>query len=143
MTSGRGFFSRAINITRMHPGKDYFAAQSWSRWVVYNVLPSATYLHLPQGYKHVFTSPSSALSIEPKATRSCNARIHGMTSVTIASLAYIATLVIIAFYSFGKKYLFKFLLLCRSGFRCLHPLFSRGRIVPPTQNSSMTPLLNC
>ncbi|KAG2130214.1 hypothetical protein DEU56DRAFT_914838 [Suillus clintonianus] len=41
-------------------------------------------------YKHVFTSPSS-VDREPKATRSGNARLHGMNSVTIASLAYIAT----------------------------------------------------
>ncbi|KAG2126797.1 hypothetical protein DEU56DRAFT_742755 [Suillus clintonianus] len=41
-------------------------------------------------YKHVFTSPSS-VEREPKATRSGNARLHGMNSVTIASLAYIAT----------------------------------------------------
>ncbi|KAJ3525405.1 hypothetical protein NMY22_g10591 [Coprinellus aureogranulatus] len=42
-------------------------------------------------YKHVFTSPSSVHGAASKATRSCNARIHGMTSVTVASLAYIAT----------------------------------------------------
>ncbi|KAG1839572.1 hypothetical protein DFJ58DRAFT_733296 [Suillus subalutaceus] len=41
-------------------------------------------------YKHVFTSPSS-VDKEPKATRSGNARLHGMNSVTIASMAYIAT----------------------------------------------------
>ncbi|KAJ3522177.1 hypothetical protein NMY22_g12000 [Coprinellus aureogranulatus] len=44
-------------------------------------------------YKHVFTSPSSvdaAVGVVT-STRSCNARIHGMTSVTIASIAYIAT----------------------------------------------------
>lgn len=45
---------------------------------------------LPQGFKHVFTSPSS-VDKEPKATRSGNARIHGMISVTLASIAYIAT----------------------------------------------------
>jgi hypothetical protein len=44
-----------------------------------------------QAYKHVFTSPSSAYGDGDKATRSSNARIHGMTSVTPASLAYIAT----------------------------------------------------
>jgi hypothetical protein len=32
---------------------------------------------------------------EPKATRSGNARIHGMTRVTVASIAYIATQVIL------------------------------------------------
>ncbi|KAG1848336.1 hypothetical protein DFJ58DRAFT_717101 [Suillus subalutaceus] len=41
---------------------------------------------LVYAYKHVFTSPSS-VEREPKATRSGNARLHGMNSVTIASLA--------------------------------------------------------
>jgi hypothetical protein len=44
----------------------------------------------PQAFKHIFTSPSS-VEKEVKATRSGNARIHGMTRVTTASLAYIAT----------------------------------------------------
>lgn len=44
----------------------------------------------PEAFKHIFTSPSS-VDKEPKATRSGNARIHGMTSVTIPSLAYVAT----------------------------------------------------
>jgi hypothetical protein len=43
-----------------------------------------------QAYKHVFTSPSS-VEKETKATRSGNARIHGMRNVTLASVAYIAT----------------------------------------------------
>ena len=43
-----------------------------------------------QAFKHVFTSPSS-VDKEPKATRSGNARIHGMTRITRASIAYIAT----------------------------------------------------
>ncbi|KAG1721105.1 hypothetical protein EDB19DRAFT_1898371 [Suillus lakei] len=41
------------------------------------------------GFKHVFTSPSS-VDREPKATRSGNTYLHGMKSVTKASLAYIA-----------------------------------------------------
>ncbi|KAG2105842.1 uncharacterized protein F5147DRAFT_579251, partial [Suillus discolor] len=41
-------------------------------------------------YKHVFTSPSS-VDKEPKATWSGNARLHGINSVTIASIAYVAT----------------------------------------------------
>lgn len=41
-------------------------------------------------YKHIFTSPSS-VEKEAKATRSGNARIHGMTRVTAASIAYTAT----------------------------------------------------
>lgn len=44
-----------------------------------------------QAYKHVFTSPSSADHDDAKATRSGNAHMHGMTSVTTGSLAYIAT----------------------------------------------------
>ncbi|KAG1737726.1 hypothetical protein EDB19DRAFT_1636705 [Suillus lakei] len=39
---------------------------------------------------HVITSPSS-VKREPKAMWSGNARLHGMTSITIASIAYIAT----------------------------------------------------
>lgn len=38
----------------------------------------------------MFTSPSS-VDRAPKATRSGNARLHGMTKVSAASLAYIAT----------------------------------------------------
>jgi len=49
-----------------------------------------------QAFKHVFTSPSSADDDQSKATKSGNARIHGMTAVTKASLAYIATQVRIA-----------------------------------------------
>ena len=43
-----------------------------------------------QAFKHIFTSPSS-VEMDAKATRSGNARIHGMTRVTTASLAYVAT----------------------------------------------------
>ncbi|KAH6884645.1 hypothetical protein BKA70DRAFT_1124785 [Coprinopsis sp. MPI-PUGE-AT-0042] len=45
---------------------------------------------LISAFKHIFTSPSSVYW-EARATRSGNARIHGMTSVTIPSLAYVAT----------------------------------------------------
>ncbi|KAH6871076.1 hypothetical protein BKA70DRAFT_1131287 [Coprinopsis sp. MPI-PUGE-AT-0042] len=45
---------------------------------------------LVNAFKHIFTSPSS-VDREPRATRSGNARIHGMKSVTIPSLAYVAT----------------------------------------------------
>ncbi|EDR13218.1 uncharacterized protein LACBIDRAFT_308824 [Laccaria bicolor S238N-H82] len=41
-------------------------------------------------FKHVFTLPSS-VDKEPKATRSGNARLHGMTCVMAGSIAYIAT----------------------------------------------------
>ena len=45
---------------------------------------------LMKAYKHIFTSPSS-VDQEPKATRSGNARIHGMHFMMKASLAYVAT----------------------------------------------------
>ncbi|KAH6907243.1 hypothetical protein BKA70DRAFT_1428213 [Coprinopsis sp. MPI-PUGE-AT-0042] len=45
---------------------------------------------LVSAFKHIFTSPSS-VDREPRATRSGNARIHGMKRVTIPSLAYVAT----------------------------------------------------
>ncbi|KAG1850949.1 hypothetical protein C8R48DRAFT_612932, partial [Suillus tomentosus] len=41
-------------------------------------------------FRHIFTSPSS-VDKEPKATHVGNARIHGMTTVTSASVAYVAT----------------------------------------------------
>ncbi|KIM59494.1 hypothetical protein SCLCIDRAFT_1217696, partial [Scleroderma citrinum Foug A] len=41
-------------------------------------------------FKHIFTSPSS-VDQEPKATHSGNAQIHGMRSVTKASIAYVVT----------------------------------------------------
>ena len=43
-----------------------------------------------KAFKYVFTSPSS-VDKEPKATRSGNARLHGMRCVTPGSIAYIAT----------------------------------------------------
>ncbi|KAI0055392.1 hypothetical protein BV25DRAFT_1921867 [Artomyces pyxidatus] len=45
---------------------------------------------LVSAFKHIFTSPSS-VDKEPRATRAGNARIHGMTRVTAASIAYVAT----------------------------------------------------
>ena len=48
------------------------------------------YFWSPKAYKHIFTSPSS-VDKEPKATHSGNARIHGMTCVSLPSLAYVAT----------------------------------------------------
>ncbi|KAG0704986.1 hypothetical protein DFH29DRAFT_800998 [Suillus ampliporus] len=43
---------------------------------------------LINAFRHVFTSPSS-VDREPKATRAGNARLHGMTAVTTASIAYV------------------------------------------------------
>lgn len=46
--------------------------------------------YIRQTFKHIFTSPSS-VDKEVKATRSGNARIHGMTRVTTGSISYAAT----------------------------------------------------
>ncbi|KAJ3501625.1 hypothetical protein NMY22_g18862 [Coprinellus aureogranulatus] len=48
---------------------------------------------LVKAFKHVFTSPSSVDATDGyfTSTRSCNARIHGMTAVTAPLIAYIAT----------------------------------------------------
>ncbi|TEB25754.1 hypothetical protein FA13DRAFT_1637032, partial [Coprinellus micaceus] len=47
---------------------------------------------LLSAYKYIFTSPSS-VDQESRSTRSGNAELHGMKAVTVASLAYVATLV--------------------------------------------------
>ena len=59
-------------------------------WVGTYVYFSFALLTFEQAYKHIFTSPSS-VEKEAKATRSGNARIHGMTHITTTSIAYIAT----------------------------------------------------
>ncbi|KIM76604.1 hypothetical protein PILCRDRAFT_12655 [Piloderma croceum F 1598] len=66
----------------VYQGYNYDPEDPWNGLFHSNLLVS--------GYKHIFTSPSS-VEKEPKATRSRNARIHGMTQVTAASIAYIAT----------------------------------------------------
>ena len=43
-----------------------------------------------QAFRHIFTSPSSVHK-ESSATHPGNVRLHGMTSVTSASIAYVAT----------------------------------------------------
>ncbi|KIJ58642.1 hypothetical protein HYDPIDRAFT_102277 [Hydnomerulius pinastri MD-312] len=60
----------------------YDAEDPWNGLLCSGLLVSA--------FKHIFTSPSS-VDQEPKATRSGNARIHGMRVVTKASIAYVAT----------------------------------------------------
>ncbi|KAI0754542.1 hypothetical protein C8Q80DRAFT_1095221, partial [Daedaleopsis nitida] len=64
----------------------------------YNYNPDAPWDGLLQGrllvngMRHVFCSPSSVTQ-ERKATKAGNARLHGMTKVTPASLCYVAMLV--------------------------------------------------
>jgi hypothetical protein len=88
--------------------------------------------HYLQAYKHIFTSPSS-VEKEVKATRSGNARIHGMTRVTTGSLAYVATQVCLAsrFYQPTTDHVASFALRCRLR------LFSVGLTLQRTLNGSM------
>jgi hypothetical protein len=83
-----------------------------------------------QAFKHIFTSPSS-VEKEAKATRSGNARIHGMTRVTTASLAYVATQVRLAsgFYQ-PTEYL------CSFASHCHLHRYSVGLIPQQTLNDS-------
>lgn len=81
----------------LYRGYDYNPDDPWkglfrSSLLVKVCLPSlvlSTHLFF-QAFKHIFTSPSS-VEKEPKATRSGNARIHGMVCVTLPSIAYVAT----------------------------------------------------
>lgn len=66
----------------LYAGYTYDPEDPWNGLLRSNILVSA--------FKHVFTSPSSVDKV-PKATRSGNARIHGMKCTTPASIAYIAT----------------------------------------------------
>jgi hypothetical protein len=95
--------------------------------------------YLMQGFKFVFTSPSSVDDEEPKATRSGNARIHGMTCVTKASLAYIATQV-----SFRRILVFeRCWSFCRSGLLSVRLAHSRAPIQPPIPKISIIVSLTC
>jgi len=90
-TNGHYFFMTTANSTPKILGKGCCTVSSWF-WCV---IPSFYHYVCPsiywQAYKHVFTLPSSVNHDETKVTRSGNAHIHGMTCVTIGSLAYIAT----------------------------------------------------
>jgi hypothetical protein len=57
---------------------------------VYCKYTNAYCIPFHQAFRHIFTSPSS-VDREPKATRAGNARLHGMTAVTGASIAYVTT----------------------------------------------------
>src|SRR5271163_3307717 len=74
---------------------EWTSAESASNYGVFFSLVTFTNLtQVHQAFKHVFTSLSSVEHEEPRATRAGNAYIHGMSRVTEASLAYIATQVI-------------------------------------------------
>ena len=87
-----------------------------------------------QAFKHIFTSPSS-VEKENKAMRSGNARIHGMTRVTTASLAYVATQVCLT-----SKHVAS-ITECSNSFalHCRLHLSSAGLTPQQTQNVSMRP----
>jgi hypothetical protein len=78
-------------ILKIH-GADSSEVSFWFLWVISFdlVIPWPNIDFCIQTFKHIFTSPSS-VEKEPKATRSGNARIHGMTHVAPASIAYVAT----------------------------------------------------
>lgn len=94
-TIGQYSYIKGIAMTLKTRGTVSSAVTFSSRWALLttSILYILT-LNTSQAYKHIFTSPSS-VEKEPKATRSGNARIHGMTQVTPASIAYIATQVIL------------------------------------------------
>ncbi|KAF8834355.1 hypothetical protein BDN67DRAFT_915129 [Paxillus ammoniavirescens] len=69
-------------LVLLYANYTYDAEDPWNGLLRSGLLVSA--------FKHIFTSLSS-VDQEPKATRSGNARIHGMQSVTKASVAYVAT----------------------------------------------------
>lgn len=77
--------------------------------------------------------------MEPKATRSGNARIHGMTQVTVASIAYVATQVL--YYTTFVRF-FPLLLLHRSDSPYHLLQHSLGPIPSPTLNVSTTVFSN-
>ena len=81
-----------------------------------------------QAFKHIFTSPSS-VDKEPKATRSGNARIHGMKRVTHASITYLATQVIFSLHCCMSTDI-----LCQVRFAlCSSPVFSRTDTVTDSE----------
>ena len=76
-------------MIRRIPGMVYSAVLYLLQYVYPQYLPVISTIILT-GIQIHLTSPSS-VDKEPKATRSGNARLHGMTKVTPASIAYIAT----------------------------------------------------
>jgi hypothetical protein len=74
-----------------NPWKGLLRSQLLCRAFLYAINMFLSLVMYLQAYKHIFTSPSSVDHDDLKATRSGNAHIHGMTCVTTASLAYVAT----------------------------------------------------
>jgi hypothetical protein len=93
--NGQCFYMPMRRMILKIRGKGYLEVPFSSLWVCYPILKPLLTCSDHKAYKHVFTSPSSVDNVA-KATRSGNARIHGMTCVTPASIAYIATQVCIS-----------------------------------------------
>ena len=90
-TNGQSFCMLIIRTTLRTHGMGFCIVVSLFLWAP--EIPSQTTVVLTllgQAFKHIFTSPSS-VDQAPKAMRSGNAQIHGMWSVTKASIAYTAT----------------------------------------------------
>jgi hypothetical protein len=126
----------------LYAGSDYDPEDPWKGLFRGTLLVSVSPFYIPfrslptflciKAYKHVFTSPSS-VEKGPRATRSGNARIHGMTSVTPASIAYIATQV--STYSASLQIL-KFRPFDRFGSPSALRQSSQGLILLPIRNAS-------
>lgn len=117
-----GLFRSALLVTVSHAVISYLIRDS--------------YHEACQAYKHIFTSPSS-VEKEAKATRSGNARIHGMKEVTMASIAYVSTQVWL--FSFKLKVLYYCLSEYRFGSLYVLLLSSRGMTRTPTRSVFITP----
>ena len=88
--SGRFSFGLVTSTMRINHGGVYCGAISLLRQAEPLLSLLSNEQTRQQSFKHIFTSPSS-VEKEAKATRSGNARLHGMTSVTPASITYVAT----------------------------------------------------
>ena len=86
----------------LHANYTYDPEDPWNRLLQSGLLISLSlhnsvvilFNHHDQTFKHIFTSPSS-VDQESKVTCSGNAHLHGMQSVTKASIAYVATQVLL------------------------------------------------
>jgi hypothetical protein len=72
-----------------HPGMGFSEASFLFGFAAAHLFLTFLFTCCIQAFKHIFTSPS-LVEKENKATRLGNVRIHGMTHVTSASIAYVA-----------------------------------------------------
>lgn len=83
--------------------------------------------------RHIFTSPSSAYGGETRATRTCNAALHNMTTVEAAHIAYgcLQVRLLQAYILTSHSILFRFVLV--SALRTLGP---KSMVLSTTGNST-------